>query len=222
MLRKDLVDLFRDVKLFFSFIVQWRRKSPFIAIGIFIIFLLLFFVDPVVRVWFSRIHNNFSDTIFYFGHLYGKVYLTFFFMTFFYCLGLILKRETLRKTGWMFFESYAVSGIFVTVVKSILGRWRPYTQHGGFSFDFLNLGPNEHLSLPSGDVAVAFAFSTIMASLINNKAWKIFWFFLAGLTAIARIYHDQHWLTDVILAAFISISFGIQVVRGNGINRKIS
>lgn len=68
--------------------------------------------------------------------------------------------------------------------------------------------------MPSGDVAVAFAFSTVAASVLQNKLWKIFWYGIAVLTSLGRIYHDQHWFTDVILAAAISISI-TQVILKN-------
>ena len=50
----------------------------------------------------------------------------------------------------------------------------------------------------------------------ENKIWKIFWYLFAALTAAGRIYHDQHWLSDVIIAAFISVSVGIHI---NNMNR---
>ena len=125
-----------------------------------------------------------------------------------YLAGILFSYNRIREAGWKIFEAFVLSGIIVTVIKSILGRWRPYTEHGNFAFFFLTFGPNDHLSLPSGDVAIAFAFSTIAAGLFNNKLWKIFWYGLAILTAFGRIYHDQHWLTDVLLASVISIYVG--------------
>ncbi len=215
MLKNDIVDLYRDVKSFYFFTIHWIRNNPFIALSVLIIYLFLFLIDPFIRSWFSGVHNNFSDTFFYIGHFYGQSYLTFFVILFLYSSGLLLKNERFRKTGWIFFEAYAVSGIIVTVLKSIFGRWRPYTEHGNLSFIMFNFSSNDHLSLPSGDVAVAFAFSAVMASFVDNKVWKVFCFLLAGLTALARIYHDQHWLTDVILSAVISVSFGIHLVKEN-------
>ncbi|MGE5456781.1 MAG: phosphatase PAP2 family protein, partial [Methanococcaceae archaeon] len=106
------------------------------------------------------------------------------------------------------FESFIYSGLIVTIIKSVFGRWRPFAEHGNFSFVFFTPGPNDHLSLPSGDVAIAFAFSSVMAALFENKLWKIFWYMLALLAALGRIYHDQHWLSDTMLAAAITIWVG--------------
>jgi membrane-associated phospholipid phosphatase len=93
----------------------------------------------------------------------------------------------------------------------LFGRWRPYTNNGSFAFTFFNLSSNDHLSLPSGDVAIAFAFSSIAASFFENRYWKVFCYFFAALTFLGRIYHDQHWLSDVILGAFISTIIGMKL-----------
>ena len=69
-------------------------------------------------------------------------------------------------------------------------------------------GPNAHLSLPSGDVGVAVAYSMILAGFSRNRIWKAFWYLLAALTCLGRMYHDQHWFSDVLLAAIISLTVG--------------
>lgn len=84
----------------------------------------------------------------------------------------------------------------------------PYTGHGSFAFVGTTFGPNGHLSLPSEDVGVAVAYSMILAGFSENKLWKGVWYLLGALTCLGRIYHDQHWLSDVVLAAIISISVG--------------
>ncbi len=167
-----------------------------------------FFVDEFVRNYIKTIHTNFLDYIFAWAHLYGKPPITIYTFIVFYFGGLFLAKDKFREIGVKIFESFIFSGIIVTIIKSIIGRWRPYTGHGSWSFVSFTLGPNDHLSFPSGDVAVAFAFSVIIAGIFENKFWKIFWYLLAAITSIGRIYHDQHWLSDVIAAAAISIWVG--------------
>ncbi len=168
----------------------------------------MFFIDPYIRFLFANVHNNVFDMIFYIGHWYGKLYLTIYTILILYLSGLFLKKDKIREIGWKILQSFLFSGIVVTILKSIFGRWRPYSGHDSVSFVFFTFGPNDHLSLPSGDVAVAFAFSTIVAGIFKEKLWKIFWFGIAVLTALGRIYHDQHWFTDVVLASFIAICIG--------------
>jgi len=215
MLKKDFQNLYGTIKTLPSFLLRLVKKNYLLTASIIIAYCLLFFFDPLVRDLFSKLHNNTNDFIVSIGHFYGKPYLIFFSIILFYLLGIIIKKENIRKIGLKFFESFLISGIIVTVIKSILGRWRPYTGNGSYSFVPFTLGPNDHLSLPSGDVATAFAFSVIAASLINNKLWKVFWFLLATISAIGRIYNDQHWLTDVLLAAVISITVGYHIIQQN-------
>ncbi len=214
MVKNDFVKLFTDAKDVYLFSKQWAKKNYIALLIILVVYSSLFFADPIIRNWSLNHHNSIFDFIFNIGHLYGKLHLTFASFVVLYFGGILFRNYRVREWGWKILEAFIISGIIVTAVKSILGRWRPYTGHGNFAFYFFTFGPNDHLSLPSGDVAVAFAFSTIVAGFFDNKIWKIFWFGMAVITALGRIYHDQHWLTDVILASVISIFVG-NVVNNN-------
>jgi membrane-associated phospholipid phosphatase len=79
--------------------------------------------------------------------------------------------------------------------------------------------PNEHLSLSSGHVAVAFSLSSILAGMTDRTYLKLIYYTLASITALSRIYHDQHWLSDVMIAAAtgILISNMLFKLRNNSI-----
>ncbi|MHB8339446.1 MAG: phosphatase PAP2 family protein [Ignavibacteriaceae bacterium] len=218
MVKSDLVKLKNDFVSLISSPFNWNIDQINYFLSLLAVLTVCFFLDEYVREYIKTIHNNLFDQIFSFAHWYGKPSLTIYSFLIFYFGGLFLVKNNYRVIGWKIFEAFILSGIIVTIIKSIFGRWRPYTEHGSSSFVFFTLGPNDHLSFPSGDVAVAFAFSVIIAGLFDNhrktryrlrhKIWKIFWYLLAVLTAIGRIYHDQHWLSDVILASAISIWVG--------------
>lgn len=210
-IKDDFVELYKNAASYYSIPFKWSRKQWQQAIIIIFSFLILFLADEPIRIFFSGIHNKYFDSIFSFAHWYGKPALTITVFAVLYMFGLVVGDEKSRMAGWKIFQAFIISGILVTAIKSLFGRWRPYTEHGSFDFVFLTTGPNAHLSLPSGDAAVAFAFSTIVAGFIDNKLWKVFWFSLATLTLFGRIYHDQHWLTDVTIAAFISVSAGLHI-----------
>ncbi|MFA3783261.1 phosphatase PAP2 family protein [Melioribacteraceae bacterium 4301-Me] len=213
MLKEDLINTYNDAKSYFEQLIKFVKINSLLALSLLVCYLISFFVDSTVRLWFSQIHSSVFDTIFSVGHFYGKLYLTIAAVVIFYGGGIVFNKEKIRLIGLKIFEAFFISGIIVTVLKSIFGRWRPYSGHGSFSFVPFTLGPNDHLSLPSGDVAVAFAFSAVMASLFNNILWKIFWYGLAVLTFFGRIYHDQHWLTDAVMAAVIATSVGLHISR---------
>lgn len=210
--------IIEDIKLFLSDSVSLTKislkldsKTFSIAAVFFIAYIITFIFDQTIRDFFSKIHTNYFDILFNIGHLFGKLYLTIIFFLTLYFTGLILRNDTIRKNGLRIFEAFIFSGIIVTILKSLIGRWRPYTGNGSLAFTPLNFGSNDHLSLPSGDVAIAFAFSTIAAGFFDNRYWKALCYFFAVLTLLGRMYHDQHWLSDVILGALIPTLIGIKL-----------
>lgn len=209
--KSDLVKLKNDFVSLILSPFNWDIDQINYFLSLLAVLTVCFFVDEFVRDYIKTIHNSFYDKIFAFAHWYGKPPLTIYSFIIFYFGGLFLVKDKFRAIGVKILESFIFSGIIVTIIKSIIGRWRPYTEHGSWSFVSFTLGPNDHLSFPSGDVAVAFAFSVIIAGIFKNKLWKIFWYLLAVITSIGRIYHDQHWLSDVIAAAAISIFVGSYV-----------
>lgn len=64
------------------------------------------------------------------------------------------------------------------------------------------------VSFPLGHTTMAFAFSSVLTSLISNPYATIGLYCLVVLTASQRMYSDQHWLSDVILGASIGTAVG--------------
>ncbi|HCY76118.1 MAG TPA: hypothetical protein DHV28_09380 [Ignavibacteriales bacterium] len=210
---EDIKHLLSDSISLTKISVKLNSKTFFVGTAFFIAYAFAFIFDQTIRDFFSKIHTNYFDILFNIGHLYGKLYLTIIFFLTLYFTGLIFRNDTIRKNGLRIFEAFIFSGIIVTILKSLIGRWRPYTGNGNLAFTPLNFGSNDHLSLPSGDVAIAFAFSTIAAGFFDNRYWKVLCYLFAVLTLLGRIYHDQHWLSDVILGAFIPTIIGIKLNR---------
>ncbi len=207
-IKRDFQQFWTDLVSYYKLPFSWQTRTwRYVAAGI-VLFPGLFFVDPFVRVLFAEIHTPFLDGVFSFAHWYGKIHLTLDSFIILYLIGLAIRHDTLRTAGWKIFEGFAISGITVTIFKSLFGRWRPFTGHGSFAFVGPTFGPNVHLSFPSGDVGVAVAYSMILAGFSRKRFWKGFWYLLGALTCLGRIYHDQHWFSDVLLAAVISISVG--------------
>jgi membrane-associated phospholipid phosphatase len=185
--------------------------------GVFAFFMLAlagsFVVDDMVRHWLATRHNEVWDAVFSFGHWYGTGNATLIAFVFFYMIGILFVAGKLREIGILIAESYVLSGVVTLAVKSLLGRWRPYTDHGSFAFFPLTWGPNDHLSLPSGHATVAFALSSVIAGLYPRRWWQIFWYALAVITAVSRMYHDQHWLSDVLFSALLGTAVGVWLVN---------
>jgi len=169
--------------------------------------------DDVVRQWLTAQHNAIWDTIFGFGHWFGTGKPTLYIFAGLYLVGIMFGLATIRERGLLVAESYLLSGLVTITVKSLLGRWRPYTDHGSLAFFPLTWGPNDHLSFPSGHATVAFALSSVIAGLYPHRWWQIFWYALAVITAVSRMYHDQHWLSDVLFSALLGTSVGVWLVN---------
>ncbi len=179
---------------------QWTLAAIFAIIS-------AFYLDDAVRCLIMGNNSNITDSIFEFGRWYGNGLPTLYLFVGLYITGLLLKKyavytaNKLRETGLLIFESYIFSGLITLIFKSAFGRFRPYTNKGDFAFYGWNWTNNDMFSYISGHAAVSFALSTILASTTENYYLKSFYYLLAVITCLSRIYHNQHWFSDVVSGA---------------------
>ena len=164
-----------------------------------------FYLDTASWEALTSIKSNIADSIFEFGRWYGSGNPTLYLFLFLYAGGAIFKYAKIRDTGLLIGESFIFAGFISILFKSFFGRWRPFTNHGDFSFYGFTWSDNDHLSFTSGHANVAFALSMSLAAYSPNIYLKIFFYLLACITALSRIYHNQHWLSDVVVGGIISI-----------------
>ena len=160
-----------------------------------------FYLDPAVKDIITGINNNAADAAFEFGRWYGNGLPTLYLFAGLYLIGLIFQKYRLRETGILILEAYIFSGLITLIFKSAFGRFRPYTNKGDFAFYGWNWSNNDMFSYISGHAAVSFALSTILASTTENYYLKSFYYLLAVITCFSRIYHNQHWFSDVLSGA---------------------
>ena len=127
-----------------------------------------------------------------------------------YAGGLLFKNGDLRETGLMLIESIAFSGIVTNILKSVTGRSRPFVEAGPFDFHGIQF-KDETASFPSGHSTVAFAISSVLSRKIKNTWASIGLYALATLTAVSRVYDDEHWTSDTFLGAAIGNAVGVAV-----------
>ena len=172
---------------------------------------LLFMVDKNVRQIASKNQTSLNSKIFNLDKYYGNIYAGV--LSFgSYALGLTLNNDKIRKIGLHSMEAFFYSGLITQIIKFSIGRRRPYMGNSNLIFKPFRLN-NDYFSLPSGHATVAFAVSTVMAKSVNNIFWKIFWYAAAGLVAGSRVYHNQHWISDVFLGFAVGYSVGDFVVK---------
>ncbi len=106
------------------------------------------------------------------------------------------------------------AGLVTGAIKTLVGRERPYV--GGspsrfepFTFTFKNE------SFPSGHTAMAFALATTFAAETPDRVSDVFFFVGATMTGLSRIYHDRHWLTDVVAGAGVGYLAGRWATRAH-------
>jgi len=208
----DLKQLGYDFLRVYPRSVMWITTNWKFSLFFFFLLFSSFYLDAAFRGLVLSLHQPFLDLPADFGRWYGGWAPTFYLFLFFYLLGILIRNYKLRNLGLLIFESYIYSGIVTLIFKSLFGRWRPFTAHGELSFSWLQLR-NEQLSFVSGHASVGFALSCVLASSTNNIYLKSFFYLLAVVTALSRVYHDQHWLSDIVMGSFIGILFSTQLIQ---------
>ena len=111
------------------------------------------------------------------------------------------------RFGYLFL-AIALPGLFVTIVKRLIGRVRP-SDSGPFAYMPWSWR-HEYASLPSGHSTTAFAAAVAIAALWPRA--RIPMLIYAGLIAASRVIITAHFVSDVIAAAFVG-AFGAVLVR---------
>ena len=108
------------------------------------------------------------------------------------------------------FLTYAISGIFVQIVKNIALVPRPKAFFAEGVLDYIEgVKVYSANSFPSGHSATAFAFFLTIAIIVKNKYLGLVFFFLALITAISRIYTLQHFFIDTYFGSLAGVCFTI-------------
>ena len=113
------------------------------------------------------------------------------------------------------------------IIKGVTGRARPYVRADTVPSDFRfgrGFKGRAYQSFPSGHTSTAFAFaastSVEMSRMVDDKDWWPGWKYVIGgvmfggatMVGVSRMYHDQHWASDVVAGAAIGTFSGIKMV----------
>ncbi|MBP9120713.1 MAG: phosphatase PAP2 family protein [Ignavibacterium sp.] len=162
--------------------------------------------DKEVRSFAQQNQSKFADDIFNIDKYYYIEFVGASIVAF-YGYGLIGENNKIRKLAVKLTEATFLATSITVITKTVVGRGRPYQQESQYFFNPFTFD-NDYNSFPSGHTSLAFAYSTVMANEIDNFFWKIGWYSLAGLVGYARIYHNQHWFSDVLMGAAIGYFSG--------------
>jgi|SRR5215213_2034568 len=109
------------------------------------------------------------------------------------------------------FAAIAIPGIFVTVLKRLIGRARPFVEPDGGAFVVAPFGwQADYASIPSGHGTTAFA-AAIAIGAVWPRTLPVVWLY-AVLIAASRIVVTAHYPSDLVASAFFGI-LGALLVR---------
>ena len=124
-------------------------------------------------------------------------------------------------------ESVASAALFIQVVRGVLGRARPYVidETGGkrdtdpYDFEPLHgFTSFNYRSFPSMHAMASFAVATALSQEMRQRGTPHRQFIspllYAGATipALARMYLDEHWTSDIAMGVFLGVFAGQKVV----------
>jgi len=130
-----------------------------------------------------------------------------------YSTGYIFNSKSTRKTGRLLYESVLLNGLITTVLKTSIGRARPYVESGNSRFEYFSYEDDSFMSLPSGHTSMVFAMATILSYRSKSSILPIIYYAIAGSTGMARIYFDKHWFSDVIAGAMVGTASSLLIIN---------
>ncbi len=155
--------------------------------------LLMTFDRTEIQMAFDAQHSSWGDSLFpWVTHLGDGAIFT---------LGLIFLFVRYRSFFAVLFSALLTLIIAGTLKNFVFGGTpRPAKYFPEGMLHFVE-GVDMHMvnSFPSGHTMAAFAFWGILALIVPNDKllWKIFFFIIAILVGISRVYLHQHFLIDV-------------------------
>ena len=171
---------------------------------------LLMSVDQQGRDFAQRSQSGFNDRFFNATEQYGVATYGVIGSIGLYAGGIAFGNNNIRETGLELIEALGFAGAATNVGKVLFARSRPYTGDGPHKFNFFRTN-NDYLSFPSGHTVIAFTLSSTLSERIKNPYATAVLYSAAGCTAYARMYHDQHWLSDAFAGAVLGTFMGVTV-----------
>jgi membrane-associated phospholipid phosphatase len=138
-----------------------------------------------------------------------------------YLVGRVADNRKLASLGLHGTEGLVIGELTASVLKSVVGRQRPYVAPRNASSYQLLRGTksNDYRSFPSGHSVAAFAAAAAVTAETSRNDPSSTWYVApvmyggAALVGISRMYNNQHWASDVLVGAGIGTFAGLKVVR---------
>jgi len=171
-------------------------------------------VDDDIRS-FVRDHRSSGtkDAAAFFDHFGDGAVLTAL-MAGVYATGLIADKPGWRRTALLGFESYVISSLFTTGIKTMAGRSRPLAEEGHLRFRPFST-VSRRTSFPSGHTSAAWAVAAAVADGSDSLVVDAICYSTAAMVTLARIHKDKHWASDVFFGAVLGYASAKMICRRN-------
>jgi hypothetical protein len=147
------------------------------------------------------------------GRVYGEWYSIGIVTAGFAMYGILAHDTTTKKIAIELFQAGLYSEAITGVLKYTIGRARPYTGLGEFTFHPFSFFNYPFNSMPSGHMTSAMALSTVMSRHARKTVWKILAYVPAAFTLASRLYQGQHFLSDEFFGSCIGYFVGNWIVN---------
>jgi membrane-associated phospholipid phosphatase len=208
---RDGGDAFSAAVHLFSSPFHWEGKDWALAAGVVALTGTSALLDDETRDLMKRNQTFLNDRLQTIAVEYGSGLNMMLFSAGLYTAGLISDNAWVRETGLLTGTAIACAATVSTLTKGLVGRARPFLEMGNHRFKPFRLNDPFH-SFPSGHTIVAFSVSAVLAERIKNPWASIGLYAVATGTAAARLYSDNHWLSDVVFGALYSTAMARSIV----------
>jgi len=139
-----------------------------------------------------------------------------------YLVGKLTGRRSIADVGLHATESLLLAEGIGSVLKRTVGRARPYVSNTADPRDFsfgTGFDTGDRRSLPSGHTYTAFALASAITT--ETREWwprstrfvAPIMYGSATMVGLSRMYHNQHWASDIVLGAAVGTFSGLKLVR---------
>jgi undecaprenyl-diphosphatase len=187
--------------------------SLFVGIGI--LFLFIFYLDPMVMSWVRDFHRSrfpgrpLFDIVNRGVEMMGQGNTLTVVLLVCYGVGKFYHRR-LCEAAKFSFVGFITSGLIVQILKHLIGRGRPrLTGHLDQLDSLIFVGPTlqkKYNALPSGHAAAAFCIAYIFSKFFPR--YKVIFYLLAVLVGLHRMEELAHFPSDILAGALLGLVVG--------------
>ena len=174
-------------------------------------FLIIETVDQPARDLALRDRSYLHSVPIQAGRIWGELYSPVVLFAGFATHSLIANDNSTRKIAYEIGQACLYAGAVEYILKSAIGRSRPYMNEGKSSYRLFTLNDDYH-SFPSGHSAAAFAISTVLSRNVGPTWLKLLVYLPAAITPFSRVYEDMHWVSSCFIGGAIGYFVATWVV----------